>query len=70
MPRDLRNEREFAIRCNSDACWQGRRPCPFPTVCETPEPITPGENAEVWATLVIACIGIGATVALISGWFA
>ncbi len=54
MPRDLRVERHYAIdlaSCHSDACDQGRKPCPVPEACQTSE-----DRSWRYADLVIAAI--------------
>ncbi len=66
MPRDLRNEREFTFRCTSDACWQGRRPCPFPTACQTSEP---SKESWFWSDVSILAIGVLVLYGFYAGWF-
>ena len=46
--------------CHSNACIQGRAPCPTPTACELPEPAHTSANAvpplvalAVWAALSV-----------------
>ncbi len=69
MPRDLRVERHYAIdiaSCHSDACEQGRKPCPFPTACQTSEP-----SARSWraSDLTIFGIFVLVLVGFAAGWF-
>jgi hypothetical protein len=54
------------LACTSDACNQGREPCPTPTACQVPQ-AEPGSelldsaNAIVWAaTLAVALLGVAA----------
>ncbi len=56
MPRDCRNEREFAINiCNADACEQGRRSCPVPDACQV---ASAEDRSWFWAAWAIAFIGV------------
>ncbi len=69
MPRDLRIERHYAIdvaSCHSDACEQGRKPCPFPQACQTSEP---SRESWFWSDLSVIAILVLVLVGFAAGWF-
>lgn len=56
------------MRCHSDACCQGRKPCPTPCACEVPdEGMSPGASALIavtaWALLTVAVFAISGLIA-------
>lgn len=58
------------MNCHSDACCQGRKPCPTPCACEVPEKDDTGLSAlsavSAWAALTIT---VFAAAGLVAGIF-